>query len=396
MRRLRWRKEFRVTVCVVLVVAGSAFAVGCGSASRTVPGKPSATTTVQVKPVDSLVTLVAKARSGVVKIEVDACGIQEIGTGFLVGSRLVATVEHVVGGASSITLKQGGKTVATGTVIGQDSARDVALIRASSPIRGTVLRLAPRAPQLGESVAGLGFPFALPLTVTKGSVSGLGRTVPINGVNRRQMVQTDAAVNEGNSGGPLISIENGDVIGLVDLGTHRANGIGFAVSAQVAEPLLQAWQTAPQPVSGSSCDSGTSSGPQATVPPPPSPTPQVPTPQVPTPSAPSDEQVVLDVVNQHWENIKNHNFSAAYQDLGPNLASGESSWVSGQEAAGITGVSYQFSVAWVNGDNARVDIVQLQTQDAQSGCSNWTGHYGMARIAGSWLINIVALQQQAC
>ncbi len=84
-------------------------------------------------------------------------------------------------------------------------------------------------------------------------MSGLGRTVPINGINRHGMVQTDAAVNPGNSGGPLLSVDSGEVVGLVDLGTHQANGIAFAVSAQVAEPLLEAWQAAPQPVSPGAC-----------------------------------------------------------------------------------------------------------------------------------------------
>jgi hypothetical protein len=56
--------------------------------------------------------------------------------------------------------------------------------------------------------------------------------------------------------------------------------------------------------------------------------------QAPTPSIPSGQQAVLNVINQHWENIKNHNFSAAYQDLRPRVATGESNWVSDQQAAG--------------------------------------------------------------
>ncbi|HET7127923.1 MAG TPA: trypsin-like peptidase domain-containing protein, partial [Gaiellaceae bacterium] len=87
----------------------------------------------------------------------------------------------------------------------------------------------------------------------KGSVSGLGRTIPIADVNRRQLVQTDAAVNPGNSGGPLLATDTGKVVGLVDLGTAQANGISFAVSAGVASPLLKAWQVAPQPTAESYC-----------------------------------------------------------------------------------------------------------------------------------------------
>ena len=84
-------------------------------------------------------------------------------------------------------------------------------------------------------------------------VSGLGRTIPINGIERRDLVQTDAALNPGNSGGPLISIASGEVVGLVDLGYTGSNGISFAVSALVARPLIQAWETAPQPIPAPDC-----------------------------------------------------------------------------------------------------------------------------------------------
>jgi Trypsin-like peptidase domain len=175
----------------------------------------------------------------------------------MIGPRLVATVEHVVAGATSITLLQGGRVVGTGTVVGEDRARDVALVRTSTPVRGTVLPLAARPPVLGEPVVALGFPLGLPLTSTQGTVSGVGRTIPIEGVNRRDMVQTDAAVNPGNSGGPLIDVDSGDVVGLVDLGSSQTNGIAFAVSAQIAQPLLQAWQQAPEPVSTAPCADST-------------------------------------------------------------------------------------------------------------------------------------------
>jgi len=130
----------------------------------------------------------------------------------------------------------------------------VALLQSSKPISGYRFQLADRAPQLGEDAIALGFPLGLPLTVTKGSVSGLDRSIPIASVRRRQLVQTDAALNPGNSGGPLLATDTGQVIGLVDLGTNQANGISFAVSAGVAGPLLKAWQVAPQPLAQASCD----------------------------------------------------------------------------------------------------------------------------------------------
>jgi S1-C subfamily serine protease len=250
----RWSGRAVIAIAVTLGLLLSA----CGSSSappKTVEKVVHSTTAAVT---DRLATLVSTSQSGIVQIQTNTCTASVIGTGFLIGPRLVATVEHVVDGAVSITLKQNGKTVGVGTVIGEDPTRDVALVRTSVPLRGRILKLASRAPRLGETVAALGFPLGLPLTVTQGSVSGLGRTIPINGINRENLVQTDAAINPGNSGGPLISLDTGGVVGLVDLGTNLANGIGFAVSAVVAQPLLQAWTAAPQSVPLSNCAATTS------------------------------------------------------------------------------------------------------------------------------------------
>ena len=142
----------------------------------------------------------------------------------------------------------------TGTVIGEDRGRDLALVRTSRPIRGHRFKLSPKAPQLGEDVAAVGFPLGLPLSVTRGSVSGSGRTIPIDGFKRQKLIQTDAAVSPGNSGGPLLRTDDAAVVGLLDLDATVADGIAFAVSAEVARPLLEAWKVAPQPVSAATCD----------------------------------------------------------------------------------------------------------------------------------------------
>jgi hypothetical protein len=208
-----------------------------------------------------LADVVEKVKSGVFRIVARTCDGASVGSGILVGPRLVATVEHVVAGAREIVLKRGGRKLGTAQVIGLDVPRDLALLRTSEPVDGHVFLLSRESPRLGEEVAVLGFPLGLPLTVTRGSVSGLNRTIPIDDVKRRRLVQTDAGVNAGNSGGPLLSIESGEVIGLVDLGSTQVNDIAFAVSARVAAPLLEAWRAAPQPVVAVSCgDGGAGSG----------------------------------------------------------------------------------------------------------------------------------------
>lgn len=223
---------------------------GCGSGTKPVAatGTTSQTTTA-ANPTEQLV---AKVKTGIIRIQTTTCNEQLVGTGFLVGPRLVATVEHVVDGAAAIVLKRQGRVLETAKVIGEDPTRDLALLETKKPISGYQFALATRSPRLAENVVALGFPLGLPLTVTEGSVSGLGRKIPIENVVRQKLVQTDAALNPGNSGGPLLATDTGQVIGLVDLGT-TAQGTSFAVSASVAGPLLKAWRVAPQPVPFDSC-----------------------------------------------------------------------------------------------------------------------------------------------
>jgi S1-C subfamily serine protease len=260
---MRGRRHTRVAIgpAAIAALAGLAAVVlaSCGGNSKPSSAASAKTTTAKAKVqrVLSLPELVAHVRSGIVRVEVTTCDERGIGTGFLLGPRLVATVEHVVDGATRITFKQNGRVVGHGTVVGSDTARDLALVRSDRPIRGYAFRFASRAPRLGETVTAIGFPLGLPLTVTRGTVSGLDRTIPIDGVDRKRLVQTDAAVNPGNSGGPLI-IPSGAVVGLVDLGSSQLNGIAFAVSALVARPLLAAWQVAPQPIARPSCASSSS------------------------------------------------------------------------------------------------------------------------------------------
>ena len=191
--------------------------------------------------------------TGVVRIDVVTCHDKRSGSGLLVGPGLVATVEHVVDGAKTIILRRNGRRLGSATVIGRDRDRDLALLKAQPDLTGHQFVLGTRTPRLAESVVVVGYPAGLPLSVTRGTISGLNRTIRINGVRRRGLVQTDAAVNHGNSGGPLLSLETGEVLGLVDIGSTQLNGIAFAVSAKIARPLFSAWQAEPRSVAPVSC-----------------------------------------------------------------------------------------------------------------------------------------------
>jgi serine protease Do len=260
-------------------------------------------------------------------------------------------------------------------------------VRVSAPISGYVFRLVSRSPRLGEAVAAFGFPLGLPLTVTRGSVSGLDRSIPIEGFVRRRLVQTDAAVNPGNSGGPLISTKTGDVLGLVDLGTSEANGLAFAVSALVAQPLLQAWRAAPQTIAAASCGS--------TSPPVAAPGPS----QGGSQDKSADRQAVADTIYGYWNAIQQGDYATAFRYLSPaerQAVGGEQTFVSQHEADPLSSVDVEVAVTLVGSSTASADVVRLRTIAPSTGCRDWSGSYDLVRQSGSWFITSAKLNFTAC
>jgi S1-C subfamily serine protease len=238
------------------VAAGAALAamlvIGCGAGSgpeqRTVPSTPPRRAVP--KPL-TVPQVIARTRRSIVRLSTQRCAGGGLGSGFLVAPRLVATAAHVVAGSSSIHMRTPGGAQADGEVVGFDRERDLALVRAEGPFSGRPLRFRSRAPQVGEDVVALGYPLGLPLTATKGSVTGVHRNLDVDGVRYRNLFQTDAAINPGNSGGPIID-RRGRVAGMVVVGGEGVNGIGFGIPPSTLEPLLAAWRAAPEAVDVSS------------------------------------------------------------------------------------------------------------------------------------------------
>jgi putative serine protease PepD len=146
----------------------------------------------------------------------------------------ILTDEHVVSGATSVSVKfQDGKT-ASAKVLGTDPSTDVAVIKVDVP--ASELHPIPLAnsndAQVGDPVVAIGSPFSLPETTTTGIVSQVGRSITApNNFTITGAIQTDAAINPGNSGGPLLDA-NGHVLGLNDqiqTNSGSSAGVGFAV-----------------------------------------------------------------------------------------------------------------------------------------------------------------------
>jgi serine protease Do len=166
---------------------------------------------------------------------------QSLGSGFVWSNDgIVVTNNHVVEGASSISVNFNDGSKLPAKLIGVDPDSDVAVLRvdtkglATAPI-GTSGDL-----MIGESVVAVGNPFGLSGTVTTGVVSALGRSVPSKEQGRTftDFIQTDASINPGNSGGPLLNIE-GKVIGINTAIYANAQGIGFAIPVDRARKVIQ-------------------------------------------------------------------------------------------------------------------------------------------------------------
>ncbi|WP_245628926.1 S1C family serine protease [Alicyclobacillus shizuokensis] len=172
----------------------------------------------------------------------------DVGTGFLIDEQGdFATNNHVVNGQKMVAVTIGKRTY-KGVVIGTDALDDLAVVRVSgiSGLRPLPLGSAENL-QPGQLVVAIGNPFQLTSSVTAGIVSGLDRSMPTeDGHVLSGLVQTDAALNPGNSGGPLLNA-NGDVIGIntaIESPVEGSVGVGFAI------PIDRLRQVLPRLLSG--------------------------------------------------------------------------------------------------------------------------------------------------
>ncbi|WP_436924061.1 S1C family serine protease [Halosimplex amylolyticum] len=157
------------------------------------------------------------------------------------GSAYIVTNAHVVSGADTVEIQFERGEYRTGTIVGRSTYADLAVVNVSdAPAYVEGLSVADSDPDHGEKVAALGNPLGLEETITHGIVSGVNRSLPTDrGFSIPNVVQTDAPISPGNSGGPLVACD-GDVVGVNTAGIARqgAENIGFAVSASIIERVV--------------------------------------------------------------------------------------------------------------------------------------------------------------
>ena len=169
---------------------------------------------------------------------------QALGSGFVYdGNGHIVTNQHVVDGADRVTVRFWDGSTYDGTVVGSDPSTDLAVVKVDAP--ASVLQALELGNSddltVGEPVLALGSPFGLEGTVTSGIVSALHRqmTAP-NNFTINDSIQTDAAINHGNSGGPLLN-GAGEVVGVnaqIESESGGSDGIGFAIPSKTIQSIV--------------------------------------------------------------------------------------------------------------------------------------------------------------
>lgn len=233
------------------VVRGTGALVGAGAAGCTAVepprgesgGNPEAAS--DVTGTERFVELYDDIAGGVVELSLPAPEepFQERGgSGFLIGTEQLVTNAHVVGSADSVDVRFRDHDWREGSILATDPHSDLAIIDVEDvPEYAHDLSLGTDIPEIGLPVMAIGSPFGFGGSASTGIVSGVNRSLPSpSGFSIPAAIQTDAAVNPGSSGGPLVNLDR-DVMGVVFAGTGQ--NVGFAISAPLAErvvPVLRA------------------------------------------------------------------------------------------------------------------------------------------------------------
>jgi len=166
--------------------------------------------------------------------------VENIGSGVVLDPKgIVVTNEHLISRAITIRVKFTNRQEYDATVLAADPELDIALLKVhSDKVDVPFLRVTRKKPvRVGEKAIVIGNPYGLSSTVTTGVISALGRNLRINDRVYVNLIQTDAAINPGSSGGALLDGE-GNLLGIVTAIYEEGKGIGFAIPIEDVQTML--------------------------------------------------------------------------------------------------------------------------------------------------------------
>jgi putative serine protease PepD len=239
-------KQVTTIAAALLLAAGVGGAVGAGVALQTDNDSAAPTTEAATQPVAQTLSAAAavyqRVKDGVVEVETSAGAT---GSGFVIDEEgHIVTNQHVVQGAESAVVRFSDGTEVDADIVGTDPSTDIAVLDVDRPSsRLTPLNFAGDGSlQVGNAVIAIGSPFGLEGTLTTGVISALGREIRSpDGFTIENAVQTDAALNSGNSGGPVLDSQ-GRVVGVAAQIRSESGGnvgIGYAIPGDTAERIAR-------------------------------------------------------------------------------------------------------------------------------------------------------------
>lgn len=242
------------SAAVIAIAGGGGTSAARTSTASSVGASSTGTRQTVASTALSATQIYKQASAGVVSIKAVTAQGEDSGTGIVLNDKgLILTNDHVVAGASSLTVASKGSATITrsATLVGEEANDDLALIKVDPSGLGLkpLTLTSSKSVQVGDAVYAIGNPYGLDETLTRGIVSALGRTISApNGSKITGAIQTDAALNPGNSGGPLLN-DQGEVIGVnSQIASEAASvagsqpgstGVGFAVSSDTVAQAVK-------------------------------------------------------------------------------------------------------------------------------------------------------------
>ena len=240
-----WPRRIAGGAAVLVLVAGGGTAGGVladhylAADHRAVAA--TATSAATVTEGTDLAAVVAKVQPSIVTVLVDGARSSSLGSGVVLDANgLVLTNNHVIAADGTVSVRLSDGRTVPAEVVAADTTHDLALVQASGLSGLTPATFGTDdSVAVGDTVLAFGAPLGLENTVTSGIVSARGRSIDTGGEKLSGLLQTDAAINEGNSGGALVDL-SGHVIGInVAIATASEQdsgsiGVGFAIPAGTA------------------------------------------------------------------------------------------------------------------------------------------------------------------